>query len=100
MLVEQRDHLYHFISNCKFFSRFNVLKVILIFLTSYEERSRSLETISTRHKENSTFEEFAARIFNPIQPQSSTSSSNVITTAAAPLASALIDHHRSSTKSK
>lgn len=58
-----------------------------------------METISTRHKENSTFEEFAARIFNPIQPQS-TSSSNVITTAAAPLASALIDHHRSSTKSK
>lgn len=62
-----------------------------------------METISTRHKENSTFEEFAARIFNPIQPQSSTSSSNIITTAAAaaaPLASALIDHHRSSTKSK
>lgn len=76
---------------------------MFVFLNSYEERSRSLETISTRHKENSTFEEFAARIFNPIQPQSTTSSTNIITTAvaaAAPLASALIDHHRSSTKSK
>ncbi|GAB0092803.1 Probable Rho GTPase-activating protein CG5521 [Sergentomyia squamirostris] len=64
----------------------------------YEERHRSLETVGSRHKENTTFEEFAGRIFSPIQPAtvpSSTTSSNV---GNAPLAAALIDHQKIASK--
>lgn len=61
---------------------------------SYEERKRSLETVSSRHKESNTFEDFTARIFNPIQlPNTNISTSNSV-------AAALIDHHRGSVKSK
>uniref|UniRef100_A0AAG5CY21 Rap-GAP domain-containing protein n=1 Tax=Anopheles atroparvus TaxID=41427 RepID=A0AAG5CY21_ANOAO len=36
----------------------------------YEERNRSIDTVALRHRENSTFEDFTARIFSPIAPQS------------------------------
>ncbi|XP_066154941.1 probable Rho GTPase-activating protein CG5521 isoform X2 [Euwallacea fornicatus] len=32
----------------------------------YEERSRSLETVVTKHKLSSTFEEFIAKVYNPL----------------------------------
>ncbi|XP_024085284.1 ral GTPase-activating protein subunit alpha-1 isoform X2 [Cimex lectularius] len=34
----------------------------------YEERGRSLETVIKNHKKPSTFEEFTANIFSPLQP--------------------------------
>ncbi|XP_058130699.1 probable Rho GTPase-activating protein CG5521 isoform X3 [Anopheles coustani] len=36
----------------------------------YEERNRSIDTVALRHRENSTFEDFTARIFSPIASQS------------------------------
>lgn len=69
---------------------------------SYEERKRSLETVASRHKDSTTYEEFSARIYSPIPlPNSSTSLAHGSGHVGAPLASALIDHHhRNSTKSK
>lgn len=68
---------------------------------SYEERNRSLDTVSSRHKESKTFEEFVARIYSPIP--------NIQVIAPVPVSSstitaaALIDqqhqpHQRSSVK--
>ena len=37
---------------------------------SYEERARSIDTVTRNHKEAMTFEEFAANVYSPIQPQS------------------------------
>uniref|UniRef100_A0A182PPZ3 Rap-GAP domain-containing protein n=1 Tax=Anopheles epiroticus TaxID=199890 RepID=A0A182PPZ3_9DIPT len=75
----------------------------------YEERNRSIDTVALRHRENSTFEDFTARIFCPIAPQTkvggtggvvggagaSAAGSSIAsgTNAPAPLAAALIDHH-------
>ncbi|XP_061497090.1 probable Rho GTPase-activating protein CG5521 isoform X1 [Anopheles gambiae] len=76
----------------------------------YEERNRSIDTVALRHRENSTFEDFTARIFCPIAPQTggkfgggigggasaaAAAGSSIAsgTNAAAPLAAALIDHH-------
>uniref|UniRef100_A0A182W1K5 Rap-GAP domain-containing protein n=1 Tax=Anopheles minimus TaxID=112268 RepID=A0A182W1K5_9DIPT len=70
----------------------------------YEERNRSIDTVALRHRENSTFEDFTARIFCPIAQQSGgkagggsggTVGSSIAsgTNAPAPLAAALIDHH-------
>jgi hypothetical protein len=74
-----------------------------MFFSSYEERNRSLGTVASRHKENTTFEDFIARVFSPIGTSNSTITTTTTTTVLsqthAPLASALIDH-RSSTKSK
>ncbi|XP_050320165.1 probable Rho GTPase-activating protein CG5521 isoform X2 [Bactrocera neohumeralis] len=61
-----------------------------LFQQYYEERNRSLESVSSRYKESTTFEDFANRIYNPMPLRD--------TGAAAPLAAALIDHHRSSIK--
>ncbi|XP_012156617.1 probable Rho GTPase-activating protein CG5521 isoform X1 [Ceratitis capitata] len=61
-----------------------------LFQQYYEERNRSLESVSSRYKESTTFEDFANRIYNPMPVRD--------TGAAAPLAAALIDHHRSSIK--
>ncbi|KAG5670487.1 hypothetical protein PVAND_000749 [Polypedilum vanderplanki] len=52
----------------------------------YEERNRSLETVSSRHKESRTFEEFITKIYSP-SLMNQTSVSGTITAAA------LIDHH-------
>ncbi|XP_050067875.1 probable Rho GTPase-activating protein CG5521 [Anopheles maculipalpis] len=73
----------------------------------YEERNRSIDTVALRHRENSTFEDFTARIFCPIAQHSNgtgkvgassagTAAGSSIalgTNASAPLAAALIDHH-------
>lgn len=72
------------------------------FLYSYEERNRSLDSVSSRYKESTTFEDFASRIYNPIQPLSpmGTLRESNASSAGAPLASALIDHNRASVKGK
>ncbi|XP_053669364.1 probable Rho GTPase-activating protein CG5521 [Anopheles marshallii] len=71
----------------------------------YEERNRSIDTVALRHRENSTFEDFTARIFCPIAqhnggkvgggPSGTAGGSSIAagTNAPAPLAAALIDHH-------
>ncbi|XP_036213728.2 probable Rho GTPase-activating protein CG5521 isoform X1 [Bactrocera oleae] len=63
---------------------------LTLFQQYYEERNRSLESVSSRYKESTTFEDFANRIYNPMPLRD--------TSAAAPLAAALIDHNRSSIK--
>ena len=40
------------------------------FIYSYEERARSIDTIMRNHKEATTFEEFAANVYSPVQPVS------------------------------
>ncbi|XP_053946635.1 probable Rho GTPase-activating protein CG5521 isoform X2 [Anastrepha ludens] len=67
-----------------------------LFQQYYEERNRSLESVSSRYKESTTFEDFANRIYNPMPL--STYATLRDSGAAAPLAAALIDHHRSSIK--
>ncbi|CAD7084282.1 unnamed protein product [Hermetia illucens] len=66
------------------------------FQQYYEERHRSLDTVSSRYKESTTFEEFATRVYNPIPSSFSTLGNQSV--GGAPLAAALIDHHRSSLK--
>lgn len=63
---------------------------------SYEERKRSLDTISSRHKDNNTFEDFTARIYHPLP------AGNTITAHSnSSLASAMIDNsYRNQSKSK
>ncbi|XP_062564047.1 probable Rho GTPase-activating protein CG5521 isoform X2 [Armigeres subalbatus] len=68
----------------------------------YEERNRSLDTVAMRHKENNTFEDFTARIFSPIPSNGTVTGSGGSTGGSAalnaPLAAALIDHSRTSSK--
>ncbi|XP_012254870.2 probable Rho GTPase-activating protein CG5521 isoform X5 [Athalia rosae] len=67
----------------------------------YEERARSLDTVVRNHKEATTFEEFAANVYSPVQPPSPFSSTSSVTgsmtsvqsTASSNLAAALIDSH-------
>ncbi|EDW80787.2 uncharacterized protein Dwil_GK11379 [Drosophila willistoni] len=61
----------------------------------YEERNRSLDSVSSRYKESTTFEDFASRIYNPmpLSTMGTLRESN-----PAPLASALLDHNRASVK--
>jgi len=68
---------------------------------SYEERNRSLDSVSSRYKESTTFEDFASRIYNPM-PLSTlgTLRESNASSAGAPLAAALIDHNRASVKGK
>uniref|UniRef100_A0A1I8P732 Rap-GAP domain-containing protein n=1 Tax=Stomoxys calcitrans TaxID=35570 RepID=A0A1I8P732_STOCA len=63
----------------------------------YEERNRSLDSVSSRYKESTTFEDFANRIYNPM-PISSYATLRDTSNNSAPLAAALIDHQRSSVK--
>ncbi|ALC45606.1 CG5521 [Drosophila busckii] len=65
----------------------------------YEERNRSLDSVSSRYKESTTFEDFASRIYNPM-PMSSlgTLRESNASSSGAPLAAALIDHNRASVK--
>ncbi|EDV92808.1 probable Rho GTPase-activating protein CG5521 isoform X2 [Drosophila grimshawi] len=65
----------------------------------YEERNRSLDSVSTRYKESTTFEDFASRIYNPMPLSTlSTLRESNASSAGAPLAAALIDHNRASVK--
>ncbi|KAH8306109.1 hypothetical protein KR018_001697 [Drosophila ironensis] len=65
----------------------------------YEERNRSLDSVSSRYKESTTFEDFASRIYNPM-PLSTlgTLRESNASSSGAPLASALLDHNRASVK--
>lgn len=72
---------------------------VFIFIHSYEERNRSLDSVSSRYKESTTFEDFANRIYNPM-PISSYTTLRDTSNNSAPLAAALIDHQRSSVKGK
>ncbi|CAL7949772.1 unnamed protein product [Xylocopa violacea] len=36
----------------------------------YEERARSIDTVMRNHKESTTFEEFTANVYSPVQPPS------------------------------
>ncbi|XP_016951179.1 probable Rho GTPase-activating protein CG5521 isoform X1 [Drosophila biarmipes] len=65
----------------------------------YEERNRSLDSVSSRYKESTTFEDFASRIYNPMPLSTlSTLRESNASSSAAPLASALLDHNRASVK--
>lgn len=72
----------------------------LFIFYSFEERNRSLDSVSSRYKESTTFEDFANRIYNPIPYGSATLATTLKESGAqAPLAAALIDsHHRTSIK--
>lgn len=70
--------------------------------SSYEERNRSLEIVSSRHKESNTFEEFMSRVYAPISRNLGIIGSNLGMSSSAggsnsvghtQLAAALIDHH-------
>ncbi|XP_012275924.1 ral GTPase-activating protein subunit alpha-1 isoform X2 [Orussus abietinus] len=68
----------------------------------YEERARSIDTVMKNHKESTTFEEFAANVYCPVQPPSpfsgassvSGSTTSVQSTTSTNLAAALIDSHQ------
>ncbi|KAG7202596.1 hypothetical protein KM043_009788 [Ampulex compressa] len=68
----------------------------------YEERARSIDTVMRNHKESTTFEEFTANVYSPVQPPSpfssassvSGSTTSVQSTASSNLAAALIDSHQ------
>ncbi|KAI4490336.1 hypothetical protein M0802_010713 [Mischocyttarus mexicanus] len=68
----------------------------------YEERARSIDTVMRNHKESTTFEEFTANVYSPVQPASpfsgtssvSGSTTSVQSTASSNLAAALIDSHQ------
>ncbi|XP_011301901.1 probable Rho GTPase-activating protein CG5521 isoform X2 [Fopius arisanus] len=67
----------------------------------YEERNRSIDTVMRNHKESTTFEEFAANVYAPVQPISPFSGGSSVTgsiasvqsTASSNLAAALLDSH-------
>ncbi|XP_018351376.1 PREDICTED: probable Rho GTPase-activating protein CG5521 isoform X5 [Trachymyrmex septentrionalis] len=68
----------------------------------YEEKARSIDTVMRNHKEATTFEEFTANVYSPVQPPSpfsaassvSGSTTSVQSTASSNLAAALIDSHQ------
>lgn len=39
----------------------------VVLLCSYEERAKSLETVIRNHKDSTTFEEFTAQVYSPVQ---------------------------------
>lgn len=43
---------------------------IFVILYSYEERAKSLETVVRNHKDATTFEEFTAQVYSPVQATS------------------------------
>lgn len=59
-----------------------------------------METVASRHKESTTFEEFAGRVFSPIQSSIVTTTGVAGNPGGAPLAAALIDHQRIASKSE
>ncbi|CAG9813221.1 unnamed protein product [Phaedon cochleariae] len=68
----------------------------------YEERARSLDTVVTKHKQATTYEEFISRVYSPIVTSSpfypSSSSSSGVGDSSL-LAAALLDSHGHSYKS-
>ncbi|XP_066587129.1 probable Rho GTPase-activating protein CG5521 isoform X2 [Prorops nasuta] len=68
----------------------------------YEERARSIDIVMRNHKESTTFEEFTANVYSPVQPASpfsgassvSGSTTSVQSTASSNLAAVLIDSHQ------
>jgi hypothetical protein len=40
---------------------------IIVLLSSYEERAKSLETVVRNHRDATTFEEFTAQVYSPVQ---------------------------------
>ncbi|XP_011503584.1 PREDICTED: ral GTPase-activating protein subunit alpha-1 [Ceratosolen solmsi marchali] len=68
----------------------------------YEERAKSIDTIMKNHKESTTFEEFAANVYSPVQSTSpfngtssvSGSTISVQSAASSNLAAALLDSHQ------
>ncbi|XP_020286965.1 probable Rho GTPase-activating protein CG5521 isoform X8 [Pseudomyrmex gracilis] len=75
---------------------------LTLYQNYYEERSRSIDTVIRNHKEATTFEEFTANVYSPVQPPSpfsgassvSGSTTSVQSTASSNLAAALIDSHQ------
>ncbi|XP_029168214.1 probable Rho GTPase-activating protein CG5521 isoform X7 [Nylanderia fulva] len=75
---------------------------LTLYQNYYEERARSIDTVMRNHKEPTTFEEFAANVYSPVQPPSpfsgtssvSGSTTSVQSTASSNLAAALIDPHQ------
>ncbi|XP_029671888.1 ral GTPase-activating protein subunit alpha-1 [Formica exsecta] len=75
---------------------------LTLYQNYYEERARSIDTVMRNHKEPTTFEEFAANVYSPVQPLSpfsgtssvSGSTTSVQSTASSNLAAALIDPHQ------
>ncbi|XP_068982443.1 probable Rho GTPase-activating protein CG5521 isoform X5 [Bombus flavifrons] len=59
----------------------------------YEERARSIDTVMRNHKEATTFEEFTANVYSPVQPPSPFSGTSSVS-ASSNLAAALIDSHQ------
>ncbi|KMQ98304.1 gtpase-activating rap ran-gap domain-like 1 protein [Lasius niger] len=43
---------------------------LTLYQNYYEERARSIDTVMRNHKEPTTFEEFAANVYSPVQPPS------------------------------
>lgn len=92
-----------FFSKC--FRLFN--QCLPSIFSSYEERNRSLDIVSSRHKESNTFEEFTSRVYAPISRNLGIIGSNLghgasgsgsnsvgsVSGGSSQLAAALIDHH-------
>ncbi|XP_022909230.2 probable Rho GTPase-activating protein CG5521 isoform X1 [Onthophagus taurus] len=64
----------------------------------YEERARSLDTVVTKHKDNTTFEDFISRVYSPVATPSPFCTSGSASGDASMLCSALLDSHGHSQK--
>lgn len=73
------------------------IKYIFFLIFSYEERARSLETVVTKHKKHTTYEEFISKVYTPVLSPSSFSgistTNNNDGTSSSTLAAALLDSH-------
>ncbi|KAJ8670226.1 hypothetical protein QAD02_001485 [Eretmocerus hayati] len=75
---------------------------LTLYQQYYEERARSIDTITRNHKEATTFEEFAANVYSPVQPTNlfsgpasvTGSTTSIQSAASSNLAAALIDSHQ------
>lgn len=80
----------------------------MLLTSSYEERARSLDTVVTKHKHSTTYEEFISKVYSPVSKSSpfcqnytlSSSSSGAGDEAgkSSTLAAALLDSHSQSHK--
>lgn len=84
------------------------MRIYFILCCSYEERARSLETVVTKHKHSTTYEEFISKVYSPVLKSSpfyqnyamSSSSSGAGDDSgnSSTLAAALLDSHSQSHK--